>query len=320
MDQQADPWTDAMRRGDHGAAWDIMATSHRARDPATRDDPNLPYHLRWVWDGRPFDGRRVLVRCYHGYGDTVQFARFLPHLRARAAHVTVEMQPRLVPLFAGHPGIDRLVPFDVARPLPPQDCDIEIMELPFALRVLPAAAPPLPLAVRAADLPPGAVGLCWQGGDWDPSRSIPERLMAPLCRAPAFSLVAAPTALPVLNPEGCPMDMQRTAALVAGAALVVTVDTLIAHLAGTLGRPTWLLLKDGADWRWPGEGERTPWYPSVRIFRQHRPGDWAGVVARVARALDGNVLDGRALDGHAPHGQPAAPALDARPGPGDTAP
>ena len=117
-----------------------------------------------------------------------------------------------------------------------------------------------------------------------------------------------------------PFEGMNDRALVAGAALVVTVDTLIAHLAGTLGRPTWLLLKDGADWRWPGEGERTPWYPSVRIFRQHRPGDWAGVVARVARALDGNVLDGRALDGHAPHGQPAAPALDARPGPGDTAP
>ena len=105
MDQQTDPkpdpWTAAMRRGDHRAAWDIMAAAHSARDPATRDDPNLPYHLRWVWDGRPFDGRRVLVRCYHGLGDTVQFARFLPHLRARAAEVTVEMQPRLLPLFAG---------------------------------------------------------------------------------------------------------------------------------------------------------------------------------------------------------------------------
>ena len=234
----------------------------------------------------------MLVRCYHGLGDTVQFARFLPHLRARAAEVTVEMQPRLLPLFAGHPGIDRLVPFDVARPLKPHDCDIEIMELPFALRLTPAAAPPLPLAVRPADLPPGTLALCWQAGDWDPSRSIPEALMAPVCRAPAISLVAAPTALPVLDPEGCPMDMGRTAALVAGASRVITVDTLIAHLAGTLGRPTWLLLKDGADWRWPGEGERTPWYPSVRIFRQHRAGDWAEVIARVAGALDGAAAGG----------------------------
>lgn len=274
-----------MRRGDHPAAWEIMAAELAARDPASRDDPSLPYHLRWVWDGRPFDGRRVLVRCYHGLGDTVQFARFLPLLRTRAARVTVEMQPRLLPLFRGHPGIDRLIPFDVACPAPPSDCDIEIMELSFALRVRPKDAPPLPLAVSAAQMPEGTAALCWRGGDWDETRSIPEPLMTPLCRPPAVTLVAAPTALPVLNPEGCPMDMQATAALIAGAARVVTVDTLMAHLAGALGRPTLLLLKHDADWRWPGEGERTPWYPSLRIFRQRRPGDWESVVAQAANAL-----------------------------------
>lgn len=281
-----DPWTAAMRRGDHPAAWAIMAAELAGRDPAQRDDPGLPYHLRWVWDGRPFDGRHVLVRCYHGLGDTVQFARFLPLLHERAASVTVEVQPRLLPLFRVHPGIDRLIPFDVAAPAAPLDCDIEIMELPFALRAAPAAVPPVLPPVPPAPLPPGCVALCWRGGDWDGARSVPETLMAPLCRAPAVSLVAAPTDLPVINPQGCPMDMAQTAGIISGAALVITVDTLIAHLAGSLNRPTWLLLKHDPDWRWPVEGSCTPWYPSMRIFHQDRPGDWQGVIARVAAALD----------------------------------
>ncbi len=286
VDSKVDPWTAAMRRGDYATAWSIAAAEQARRDPARRDDHDLPYHLRWVWDGRPFDGGDVLVRCYHGLGDTVQFARYLPLLRQRAASVTVEMQPRLLPLFRDHPGIDRLVPFDVAAPVPPLDCDLEIMELAFALRIPPDAAPPVLPPVPPAHLPPGCIALCWRGGDWDPDRSIPEPLMRPLARGPAVSLVAAPTELPVINPQGCPMDMMQTAALISGAALVITVDTLVAHLAGSLNRPTWLLVKHDPDWRWPVEGMRTSWYPSMRVFRQDHPGDWPGVIARVTNALD----------------------------------
>ncbi|WP_374301923.1 hypothetical protein [Paracoccus sp. (in: a-proteobacteria)] len=281
-----DPWTQAMRRGDFPAAWDIAVRAMGQRDPATRDDPRLPYHLRWVWDGRPFDGRDVLVRCYHGLGDTLMFARFLPLLARRAARVTVEMQPHLLPLFRGFPGIRRLVPFDVARPLPPQDCDIEIMELSLALRVGPANAPMPALAIAPAPLPPGTVALCWGAGDWDPARGVPEAMLLPFCQGPALSLMPGPTTLPVLNPEGCPLDMVRTAQLVAGSALVVTVDTMIAHLAGVLGRPVWLLAKHDPDWRWPVEGTRTPWYPTMRVWRQPAPGDWAGVTSQAPAALD----------------------------------
>lgn len=291
MDGQ-DPWTAAMRRGDHEQARAIARAALARRDPATRDDPRLPYHLRWVWDGRPFDGKDVLVRCYHGYGDTMQFARFLPLLARRAASVTVEMQPRLLPLFQDFPGIGRLIPFDLAAPVKPFACDIEIMELPLALEAGPLQAPPVPLAVTPAALPPGCLALCWQAGDWDEGRSIPEAAVAPLCRPPAITLVTAPTALPVLNPEGCPMDLPRTAELVAGASLVVTVDTMAAHLAGTLGRPTLLLLKHQPDWRWPLEGERTDWYPTMRVLRQPRPGDWAGVIARARAAIDGFDAEG----------------------------
>src|ERR1700712_52841 len=126
-------WMAAMRRGAFATAWAVNDHVLRQRDPATRDDPNLPYHLRWVWDGRPFRNRHVLIRCYHGLGDTLQFARYLPRIRPLVASLTVEVQPELLPLLASVPGPDRLIPFDPAHPAPAAaDCDIEIMELAHA--------------------------------------------------------------------------------------------------------------------------------------------------------------------------------------------
>ncbi|MRX51894.1 hypothetical protein GI374_16000 [Paracoccus sp. S-4012] len=273
-----------MRCGDFAAAWALAAADAPRRDPATRDDPRLPYHLRWVWDGAPVEGREVLVRCYHGLGDTLMFARFLPLLAARAATVTVEMQPRLLPLFRGLAGI-RLVPFDEAAPLKPHECDLEIMDLSLALRAAPEDAPPPYIKATPAALPEGTVALCWRAGGWDDSRSVPEGLFARLQGHPLVSLVEGPTALPVLNPQGCPMDMPLTARLVAGASLVITVDTMVAHLAGALGRPVWLLLKHDPDWRWPTASERTPWYPTMRIYRQTAPGAWGAIMARVVADL-----------------------------------
>lgn len=264
----------------------MAARSLAARDPATRDDPALPYHLRWVWNGRPIDGRDVLVRCYHGLGDTIQFARFLPLLAVRAASVTVEVQPRLLDLIAGIGADVRLVPFDPARPLPPAEVDVGITELDFALRATPELAPPPYLSVEPAALPKGTVALCYGAGDWDAGRNVPPALFAPLCAlAPCVTLMPEPTDLAVRNPEGCPFDMAATARLVAGAALVITVDTMIAHLAGALGRPTWLLLKAEPDWRWAPQRTDSPWYPSMRLYAQPRPRDWATVMARVARDL-----------------------------------
>ena len=106
-----------MRADDVERAWAISADILAARDPATRDDPAMPYHQRWVWDGRAFDSEDVLVRCYHGLGDTIQFARYLPILASRAASVRLEVQPRLIELLAGLPGIAELIPFDPAQGL-----------------------------------------------------------------------------------------------------------------------------------------------------------------------------------------------------------
>ena len=286
-------WDAAMRAGDFGAAWAVSDAVLAGRDWATRDDPGRPYHERWVWDGRGFDRRHVVVRCFHGLGDTLQFCRFLPALRSRAAHVTLEAQPELAPLLRALPGIDRLHPFDPARPLPGAECDFEIMELCHALRLEPDPAPYL----RAAPLPSwhGGVGLCWAAGGWDPARSIDAVTVRPLAAlARPVSLqrgLAAVDArlLGAVDPLGGSLDVMDTARLIAGLDVVVTVDTMVAHLAGALGRPAVVLLKHEPDWRWGGEGAGCAWYGSVRTARQPAPGDWAGAVAAALPMVEGTL-------------------------------
>jgi hypothetical protein len=291
MSERMTRWTSAMRQGRYAEAWALAARTLAERDPTTRDDPSLPYHLRWVWDGRPVDGRDVLVRCYHGLGDTIQFARFLPALVRRAASVTVEMQPRLIPLLASVAPEARLVPFDPAHPLPPAALDLEITELDFALRAPPESAQLPYLRSTPALLPRNSVAICYGAGDWDRTRCVPPDLLAPLCRhAPCLTLMAEPCELDVLNPRGCPLDLGVTASFVAGAALVITVDTMIAHLAGAMGKPVWLLLKAEPDWRWAPDRRDSAWYPSARLYAQRSPDDWRSVLIQVERDLAARAI------------------------------
>ena len=275
-----------MKQGDYPAAWRLSERILAQIDPVARDDPSLPYHLRWVWNGQPLAQRHVLVRCYHGLGDTVQFSRFLPALASVCAHLTVEVQPQLLPLLRSIQGVDRWIPFDRSAPALPSDCDVEIMELPFALKMTPEMIRPPYLTTPVAALPPRTVGLCWEAGDWDMQRSVPEDLLQALAGRPAVTLLPRPTKLAVLNPHGAPEDILGTAALIAGADLIITVDTMAAHLSGALNRPTWLLLKHDADWRWMADRTDSPWYPSMRLYRQATSGDWGSVMARVTEDLD----------------------------------
>lgn len=281
-----DAWVAAMRRDDFAAAWSIADAVLATRDPATRDDPAHPYHERWVWDGRPLTGQDVLVRCYHGLGDTLQFVRFLPRLRAQARRVTLEVQPELAELLQDAPGADEVVPFATAAPLK-SSCDIEIMELPHALRARPDPAPYLRVPAGGGE---GLVGVCWQAGGWDALRSVPLDQLRGALPARVISLQRGALGLP--DPLHGTMDVMATARLVASLDHVITVDTMIAHLAGALGRPVSLLLRHHADWRW-GEGEATPWYGATRMFRQRTPGDWSVPLAQLADQIDRN-LGGRA--------------------------
>ena len=285
-------WDAAMRREDFAGAWAVNDAVLAARDMATRDDPAVPYHLRWVWDGTPVAGRHVVVRCYHGLGDTLMFGRYLAPLRLVAASVTLEVQAPLAEILAGW--ADRVVPFDWAAPIPRGACDVEVMELGHALRLVPEAGAYL----ARPGVGRGGVGLCWAAGGWDADRDMPAAALRPLVAGlleegqfkagqikagrRVVSLqrgraAAEAVGIGVGDPLGGSMDMAALAGLVAGLDAVVTVDTMVAHLAGAMGVPVFLLLKAEADWRW-GSGERTGWYGSARLFRQREAGDWAGVV------------------------------------------
>jgi hypothetical protein len=299
----AGDWLAAMRRGDWEAAWratDRIELPRRARQHAPGFE-RRPEQLRW--DGTPTAGQRVLVRCEHGLGDTLQFMRFLPHLGARELHFLV--QPPLVQLLRGAPGLGAVRNYWTDDPLPPHDVDMEVMELAYALRATPAT-PPAPYPHLRTQLPPAdalgiaddgrlRVGLLWAASEWDTSRSVPLQALAPLFAlegARFFSLQqGAAAGDPLLERLGIERLSSRTQDIgMAGAAMcaldvIVTVDAMPAHLAGTLGRPTWVLLKHDADWRWmEGRGD-SPWYPSARLFRQPQPGDWESVVKAVAREL-----------------------------------
>lgn len=308
-DEVAAAWLAAMRRGDWEEAWRqtdrIELPRRRARGQA--GFVRRPHHLRW--DGSPFSGRAVLVRCEHGLGDTLQFIRFVPLVSKVAREVHLMVQPQLLPLLAGSPGLGTVHDAWTDAPAPPHDLDIEIMELAYALRAdvghvpPPYSLPRPPVADRArAQLARDGrlrVGLLWAASDWDPSRSIPLAMMEAILRverARFFSLQQGQAAadpllgrLPITPLSRLTGDITAAAAAMRELDLVVTIDGMPAHLAATLGRPTWLLLKHDADWRWMEGRSDTPWYPTMRLFRQSRPDDWDGVIKAVANAL--SVVD-----------------------------
>ena len=282
-----------MRAGDWAAAWQVSDAVLQARAGGRDRDP--PRHLQAVWDGTPLAGRRVLVRCYHGLGDTLQFIRFVPAVSAIAAAVTVWVQPALIPLLSGMEGLGRLLPLHEGTPEVAYDVDVEIMELAHVFRATPETLPGRVPYLRAGPAPRRgdvlAVGLVWRAGDWDPRRSVPPAMLRPLAAIPGVTLhplqrgpglAEAPAWLG--TPAGGDAVLETARAMEA-MDLVISVDSMPAHLAGALGRPVWTLLPEPADWRWMEGRADSPWYPSMRLFRQPAPGDWPTVVAQVAAAL-----------------------------------
>ena len=301
-----DDWVTHMRRGDFAAAWAINDQQLAARAAAGHPPCwHWPRHLQHVWDGSPVAGRRVLVRCYHGLGDTVQFIRFAKPLRAVVAEVIVWAQPSLCELVATAAGVDRVLPLHDGTPDVAYDVDVEVMELPHLFRTslgtLPAAVPYLHVAAAARPARPSLsgsgqlnVGVVWQAGDWDDRRSVPVELLAErlgnvpgvawhfLQRGPA--LADRPASFGTVSAAD---DPTATARQMLALDLVLTVDSFPAHLAGALGVPVWTLLHADPDWRWMADRDDSPWYPTMRLFRQDagRPGDWRPVLDRVAAEL-----------------------------------
>ena len=296
-----------MRRGDFEAAWQQTDRVELPRRAAQLKPGYVRHSDELKWDGTPFDGRDVLVRCEHGLGDTLQFVRYVPCIRRVARTVTVLVQPSLLNLLGRCPDLGDVRNGWSDSPPPPHDVEVEVMELPYAFRstleTLPSRVPYIaPDAARAASgsLPPISaaglrVGLAWASSEWDESRSIPLQDLAPLARVANVRFYSLQQGR---HAQGCgdapfPLEpySQHTAAIESAAAamleldLVITVDSMVAHLAGALGRPVWVLLKHRADWRWmEGRGD-SPWYPTMRLLRQAREGEWAGVAEAIARGL-----------------------------------
>lgn len=259
------------------------------------------------WGGEDLGGRTLLLHAEQGFGDTIQFVRFARHAAERGGRVVLEVQPALARLLTGM--AETVVA--AGTPLPPFDLHLPLMSLPGVLD--------LPESAFAADVPYVAasphdveswsvlmgeagprIGLVWSGNPGhagDRQRSIPAAVMlAALADAPGrlFSLNKAPRDADrlTLAAHGRVVDLAphladfaHTAAALAHMDLVVSVDTAVAHLAGAMGRPVWLLLPVKSDWRWQWGREDTTWYPSMRLFRQTVAGDWAEVLRRVAGAL-----------------------------------
>ena len=295
-------WYAAMLGGELEAAW-RESDAIRAR--------GLPDANR-LWEGEAIDGQRVMVRCLRGYGDAVQMLRFLPRLRERAAWVVVQVAPGLVELVRCLPGADEVVTWTrTGEQEPAWEVQVELMELPYVLRV---QREELPVAVGYVRLPAEAreraraalgarrglrVGVVWAGGDWDPGRSMQVREMRGLLGVEGvefWSLQGAHEGAKASGLLGAGLlrdgraateGVVALAACVAEMDLVVTVDTLAAHLAGAMGVPVWVLLQERADWRWGAAGERTEWYGSMRLWRRGSGEGWAGLVGRVRAALVG---------------------------------
>jgi hypothetical protein len=293
-----DAWMFHMRHGDFASAWQISDDVLRSRRGAPCS--HWPRHLQYVWDGTPLDGQRVLLRCYHGLGDTVQFIRFAPRVKAIAREVIVWAQPALLPILAGVRGIDRLLPLHDGEPEAGYDVDVESMELGHVLRITPeslAASVPY-LNIGGSTTPPCRrpgrnieAGIVWSCGGWNEGRDLPLRELEPLMalsdvrlhvlqRGPARH--AWPAGVGVSDGSD---NIEATARLMCSLDVVISIDSFPVHLAGALGVPVWVLLQHEADWRWMIGREDSPWYPSARLFRQPASGDWRSVIAAVAAEL-----------------------------------
>lgn len=294
-------WMAHMLAGDFAAAW-RESDAIRGRG---RPDPHR------FWQGEDLRGQRLMLRSLHGFGDAVQMFRFLPRLQEHVRELIVEVPPRLVELAPCFAGMGRVITWGEQAPAvsPQWDVQMEVMELPYALRItavdlapqqaflqLPAAAKAAALRVLGAAKRP-RVGVVWSAGHWNATRSVPFeefRSLLGSCDAEFWSLQGDTDrhAWASLSRSARLRDVYEVgdgilslAAVIERMDLVITVDTLAAHLAGALGVPCWVLLQHRADWRWMQHGDRSPWYPSLRLWRQTESGGWNELMRRVGSEL-----------------------------------
>jgi tetratricopeptide (TPR) repeat protein len=296
--------------GDFETAWPETAWSQRDMERDRRDFEQP------VWDGRPLNGQRILLWADQALGDAVQAIRYVKFAKDAGGHVMVEAYPSLMPMIGRMPWVDEVVL--KGGPLPQFDCHLPLGSL---ARVCWQLRPAIPAAVpyvigdarlvnvgreRLGSSRKPRIGLVWAGAPSrpnSPTRNATLAAFEPLGRvgdARFISLQLGPQVDELLAPppglaiETC-LDahstIDETVALMHELDLVITVDTMIANLAGALGLSAWVVLSYAPDWRWLSEGETTPWYPTLRLFRQARPRDWRELLQRVAAALEQHLAE-----------------------------
>ena len=268
-----------------------------------------------TWDGSAIENRTILLHAEQGFGDTIQFIRYAPLLAARGARVVIECQSNLVRLLKGMKGVAGVVA--AGAPLPDFDIHLPLLSAPRAFRTalddVPSKVPylkPDPILARkwaarfARSSRKFRVGLVWAGGTSDPKRDCsllelgllanPDAVFVSLQKGEgAVQAALVPKGMELLDVGGEIEDFSDTAALISELDLVISIDTAVAHLSGALGVPVWTLLRFAPDWRWLLGTDESAWYPTMRLYRQHAPGDWSQAIARLAEDFVVLILKSR---------------------------
>lgn len=265
------------------------------------------------WDGSSLEGKSILVHAEQGYGDTIQFVRFLPLVKERGGYMIFECRQSLISLLKNCPGIDRLVERTSTGIITEQfDFHIPLLSLPGLFgtqtETIPSGIPYISLdpdlvrrwGARFVHDRNFKIGLVWAGNPHNRKDRIRSCFLddfAPLADVPGVSFytlqkgtasgqaLTPPRNMKLNNLENQLPDFAETAAVIAHLDLVISVDTAVAHLAGAIGKPVWTLLQFDPDWRWLIGREDSPWYPSMRLFRQPEPDDWTSVFEEITEAL-----------------------------------
>jgi tetratricopeptide (TPR) repeat protein len=287
-----------LTKGDYERGWEEY--EHRAFALWARRKMAAP-----LWNGTDLTGKTILLVGEGGFGDAIQFARYIPMVKQRGGHVIVQVQGELVQLLKGIDGADEVLPKEQRPPIIDTYCPLlslprvfgtTIQNIPASPYLSANAAISQRWATKLADKKGLRIGLAWAGSkahhndanrslalsQFAPLRSIPEIWLFSLQRDRAGENSAAVDLIDWTNELS---DFTKTAGLIANLDLVISVDTAVAHLAAAMGKKVWLLLPFVADWRWNVDRSDSPWYPTMRLFRQEVAGEWNSVISRVSEAL-----------------------------------